>query len=255
MKLIILGSGTGLARAERGEPGYLIEVDNKLILVDSGSGVKRQVVKSGHDLFKITHIFYTHTHVDHVADLPAILYPFVWGFKGKKEIVIIGPKKFKGFYRQAMMAFIPKLKTGKLAHLSIRIKEVLNNSFKFGGLQIRSKLMNKMITRGTYSPFEIGYRFNHKNKSVVFCGDAGIESEKSIIVLAKDCDLLVIDTGTRDGHLTAKQVGLIGQKAGVKKLLLTHLYPEAEKTDLRKEAKKYFKGQVIVAKDLMKIEI
>ena len=78
MKLTILGSGNSLPNKDRNAPGYLLEADNKLIMLDAGEGTKRQIVKAGYDLFRLTDILITHTHVDHVAELPAILFPFTW---------------------------------------------------------------------------------------------------------------------------------------------------------------------------------
>ncbi len=76
--------------------------------------------------------------------------------------------------------------------------------------------------------------------------------------LAKNCDLLILDCGQikpGNGHLTPTLAGQIAQAAQVKKLLLTHFYPEMEKIDIKKIVKKYYSGPIILAKDLMKIKI
>ena len=58
------------------------------------------------------------------------------------------------------------------------------------------------------------------------------------------------------GHLSAKECGLVAKKAGVKKLVLSHLYP-ADTPDIARvrEAEEVFEGKVILAEDLMEIEI
>jgi len=50
----------------------------------------------------------------------------------------------------------------------------------------------------------------------------------------------------------AEQLGRIAQEAGVKTLVLSHLTPTIDSiTDWREPVAKYFKGEIIVAKDLM----
>ncbi len=60
-------------------------------------------------------------------------------------------------------------------------------------------------------------------------------------------------------HTTAKDLAATAQKMGVKKLVLTHISPRYDtaqrETELIKEAKRYYEGEAILAKDLMTIEI
>lgn len=56
-------------------------------------------------------------------------------------------------------------------------------------------------------------------------------------------------------HLTTDEVGKMAARAGVKTVVLTHVGPaEDPKDDFKRygeQVKKYFSGQVLVAKDLM----
>jgi ribonuclease BN (tRNA processing enzyme) len=58
-------------------------------------------------------------------------------------------------------------------------------------------------------------------------------------------------------HTTVEDAGKIAQEAGVKTLVLTHFVPGDDPTvtdDMWREgASKFFKGEVIVGKDLLKI--
>ena len=58
-----------------------------------------------------------------------------------------------------------------------------------------------------------------------------------------------------DEHITPKQVGEMATRAGVKKLIMTHLLPTTTPKDdyerYKTEASLYFKGEITVAKDLM----
>ena len=56
-------------------------------------------------------------------------------------------------------------------------------------------------------------------------------------------------------HVSPKDVGEMATKAGIKTIVMTHLGPSVRPNDdyqrFVDEAKKYFSGQVVVAKDLM----
>ena len=61
------------------------------------------------------------------------------------------------------------------------------------------------------------------------------------------------NTMKEKGHLIPKECGLIAKKAGVKKLIITHLYPVSSDKVKLSQTKKIFKN-TILAEDLMKIK-
>jgi len=61
--------------------------------------------------------------------------------------------------------------------------------------------------------------------------------------------------GTDAGHLNSKQAGMIAERANVRKLVLTHLPHFGELNNLIKEAGEYYKGEIILAKYLLQIDI
>ena len=57
------------------------------------------------------------------------------------------------------------------------------------------------------------------------------------------------------GHLTPSLAGDMATRAQVKKLVLTHLYPECDRVDLRAQCRKTYQGPLLIAEDLMRIEV
>ncbi len=55
------------------------------------------------------------------------------------------------------------------------------------------------------------------------------------------------------GHLTPSLAGRIATQAGVKKLVLTHFYPECEQVDIAKQCRKTYQGPLELAEDLKEI--
>jgi ribonuclease Z len=65
----ILGSGAAIPTSERNPSAHLVEVRNRLLLLDCGEGTQMQLRKSGYKFQKINHIFISHLHGDHYFGL------------------------------------------------------------------------------------------------------------------------------------------------------------------------------------------
>ena len=102
----------------------------------------------------------------------------------------------------------------------------------------------------------VSYRIEHNNKSIIYSGDTDYSNE--IIKISKNADLLILECSfpyKAEGHLTPSLCGKIAAKANVKKLVLTHFYPECDKVDIKKQCGKEFNGKIVLAKDFMGIKI
>jgi ribonuclease BN (tRNA processing enzyme) len=105
----------------------------------------------------------------------------------------------------------------------------------------------------------VGYRIEFKDgRSIALSGDT--DYCKSIIDLAFGVDLLVLECSFPDekkveGHLTPSLAGRIGLESHCKRLLLTHFYPICDQFDILKQCGQVYKGEIILAEDLMKMEI
>jgi ribonuclease BN (tRNA processing enzyme) len=92
----------------------------------------------------------------------------------------------------------------------------------------------------------------------VYSGDTGYT--ESLIELAKDTDLLLIECSFPDElkfecHLTPSEAGKIASASRAKKIILTHLYADCDEIDIISQVRKYVDVDVIIAEDLMEIDI
>jgi ribonuclease BN (tRNA processing enzyme) len=105
----------------------------------------------------------------------------------------------------------------------------------------------------------IAYRITSSGgHSIVYSGDTGYS--ENLIDLAKNADLLICESAMPDsmqarGHLTPSLAGEIAARAGAGKLVLTHFYPECDQVDIEQECRKTYAGPLILAEDLLRIEI
>lgn len=95
-RLILLGTGAGpIPRKERSQPANLLVVGGRPYLVDAGNGVARQLALAGYAPSDVRHVFITHHHIDHNADIGALM-SFAWIEDNKRNRPGVPPLRFFG---------------------------------------------------------------------------------------------------------------------------------------------------------------
>lgn len=252
-KVTILGSGTFFVNEQRSAPAYLLEVDNKKILIDCGPGTLMRLSQLNIKPHDIDLVFITHFHADHTSDLFSFFMNLYLEDKFSEGNSlsfpeILGPKNIYNFMIKMSKNFqIPVLKGWE----KIKIIEAKKYQ-KIGNIEVESFKV-KHIAVGITAKAN-AYRFTVKNKIITFSGDSikclGIKNA------CKNADLFICDTSQSKGkgnpsHMDTIDIGDIAQKSKVKKVVLSHLYSQTDNIDLVKEVKEKFSGKVIRGKDFM----
>ena len=248
MRLIILGSGTCVPSLKRNAPGYYLEAGETRLLVDCGSGTLLQLERAGKSYRDIDAVLLTHLHPDHFADLMPLIHALLYtpGFIRKKDLTIIGPEGLRGYYDLAIASII-----GKPEGFSVVVQKI-EDSLVMGPFVVTA-----MST--VHSENSIAYRFEEGEKIIVFTGDAAYD--EGLIDISRGADLLVIDASYPESmreknHLTIRECGLVAERAGVKRLILSHLYPvDVSDQERLNECREVFKGDVSLAEDLLEVII
>ncbi|WP_367770088.1 ribonuclease Z [Flavobacterium sp. WC2421] len=99
MKLTILGCYAATPRTFTNPTSQILEIKNRLFLIDCGEGTQVQLRKNKIKFSKINHIFISHLHGDHFFGLIGIVSTFtllgrttdlhIYGPKGIKEIILL----------------------------------------------------------------------------------------------------------------------------------------------------------------------
>ena len=141
-----------------------------------------------------------------------------------------------------------------------------------GDVKITATLVDHRPTAPAFA-----YRFDTPDGSIVVSGDTTVS--ENLIALAEDADYLVhevIDAAWVDeiaasvpepirdalrqhliaSHTTIEQVGKdVGERAGAKNLVLTHLAPSDNPDGRWMQARRGYSGKVIVARELVEIPV
>lgn len=94
--LTFLGTGSAVPTARRNHPAVLLQYKDENILFDCGEGTQKQFRIAKLNPCKITRIFISHWHGDHIFGLPGLLQTLMLNNYGK-TLHIYGPKGTKYF--------------------------------------------------------------------------------------------------------------------------------------------------------------
>jgi ribonuclease BN (tRNA processing enzyme) len=170
----------------------------------------------------------------------------------KSTLTLVAGKGFSNFFDRLREIYGTWI---ELPPDRFQIMELENNSIdtrSFGAFTVTSIPVE-------HREESIAYRITVRGGgSMVYSGDT--DYSENLITLAKDTDLLICESALPndlkvDGHLTPALAGKIAAKAHVRKLLLTHFYPECDHVDMIKECRETYSGPLLLAEDLMRIEI
>jgi phosphoribosyl 1,2-cyclic phosphodiesterase len=230
-----------------------VRVGNRLLIVDAGSGIRNL----GNSLMRENgpidvDIFFTHTHVDHIAGL-LLFAPF---FRKGNAFRIYGPRSRSGkSIRDTVEAFF-SLDYWPIGFPYIMaaiewcdLEEGINDMGD--GLTIKTLLLEHPAP-------VLGYRFEHNGKiaAFVFDHESYAPGNARVIPFLQDADLVVFDSQFTEeeynngkqgwGHGSFEGAIATAEKAGVKKtLLFFHHDPARTDKELAMLEKKYAKQSII----------
>jgi ribonuclease Z len=249
-KVIILGSSNAVPSKDHENTHMVILGRERTILVDCVSNPVVRLEQAGVDFNDLTDIIITHFHPDHVSGIPLLLMD-MWLMGRTKPINIYGLhhtldriENLMGFYSWSEWPNFFSVGFFRLPEAELTFVMDCED------FNIRSSPVHHMIPT-------IGLRILSKRSDKVLAYSCDTEPCEQTVRLADGADILIHEAGGASfGHSSAEQAGEIATKAEVGMLYLIH-YPTGRfaNGDIAAEARKTYKGEVIVAKDFMTIEI
>lgn len=247
MKLTILGSGTCIPSINRGSSGYLLETGDKRILLDCGNGTTWKLEKAGINYLDIDYIFITHFHPDHTADLIPFLFAtkYPHNKQRSKPLFLYGPKGLSRFYQNLTNLYGSWMQPDELE--IYEIPEELNTDH-----------FSVKTFKTVHTEKSIGYEILHNNKRVVYTGDTGYFER--LCEISDKADIFIVECSVsnsekNDRHLCPEEITNLLKNSSPKKTVLTHFYPSMLDLNYEKIFKDIHNTEIIIAEDLMEIEV
>lgn len=257
MEIKILGSISPYCKEDKNCPGYLVTEGSSKVLLDCGNGITRNL-KLPEDLENLN-IIISHLHKDHYGDLLSLGYA-TYVFHNLGYL----PNRVKVYIPEADMRNVTedyKDADGWGASHMVK-KPILDYVFlqEFGPEQFfefipyneKTKLeIGNMKIEFSKNPHQVNTystKVVDKDKTFVYSGDTGYQGN-SLVRLAEEADILLCEatflrgqTRLSDNHLYAYEAARIAKEANVRKLILTHFFPEIDKEQYVQEARTIFEN-------------
>ena len=222
------------------------------LIFDLGSGAVRGMLRSGFDLFAVDRIFFTHLHPDHTVDVVSLLFAINYGASEKRSrsLHVTGPEPFLHFWNSVMEVW-GEWMTGDYPTLVSELPHICESPIDLAGCRLS-------WAPAEHRPESISYRLDAGGGAFVYTGDT--EYSQSVVELSRGADTLLIECSFPDeapvpGHLTPSGVARIASEAGVRRVVLTHIYPAADELDLVAEVGRGYAGEVVVGEDGLQFEV
>lgn len=238
MKLTVLGCFSPYPPAGGAGPGYLLTHEGTKVLLDCGSGVVSRLssvcnFRQG----ELSAIVLSHLHADHFCDLLVLRYAHFRTMQEGKAgpLPVFTPAE-------------PSEERNRIAYRDILSMTAVGPETKLelGGMAFEFCTTNHAIPC-------LAVRVTVDNKSLVYTGDTAWDEQlvqfcSGADVLLAEASFLHRDKGANiPKHLSALECGELAARAGVKSLIITHLWPEYDPEHILAEAKSAFAGDVAIA--------
>ncbi len=239
MQLTVLGCAGSFPGPESACSAYLIEADGFSLLVDFGSGALSALQRYA-DLYAIDAILLSHRHCDHLLDACNSVVVRRYAPGGPlPPVPVYGPA---GARERVAAAYSGTAEPVDDVYTFHRLEP---GTIPIGPFSVTLDRVDHPIE--TY-----GVRIEHAGRTLAYSSDTA--PCEALIRLAQDADLFLCEASYLDGaenppglHLTGGEAGEAATKAGVGRLLLTHLVTAwADETSTVEAARAAFAGPVDV---------
>jgi ribonuclease BN (tRNA processing enzyme) len=266
----VLGSG-GPELNQRAQSGHVLWIDGKArAIFDAGAGTAVAFGKAQGHIEDLDLIALSHLHTDHTADVPAYVKASFFGER-RRDLLILGPAGNDAF--PSLEDWLSALFSGDHAAYPYLAGFLRPNGAAYRLRPTTLRLSEgDIVTVFTNPAFSVratpvrhgpvptlAWRVDVRGRSVVYLGDTDAQAP-ALPELAKDADLLIANLAIPEHgddsvasrlHAPPSRIAVLAQRAGVRRLLLSHLMRRSERAlpESLRVIRSIFRGPVEVAHD------
>ena len=269
----VLGSGGPESQDKRASTSYLIW-DNGVarVILDAGGGSALRFGESGAQMTQVDVFLFSHFHVDHTSDFPALIFSS-WFEDRNRPLPVYGPSGNE--YMPSTTEFVHDLFDDP--HGAWRYLSDLTGPAKAGTYTLQPHnvapttkpvlvfhnphlaLYAVSVVHGAFPA--LAWRVELGGKRIVFSGDTNGNGE-GLPQLAKDADLFVAHNAVPEGatgverrlHMPPSVIGAIAASAHVKQLVLSHrmlrTLGNEKQEQTQTEIRRSYSGPIAFSNDL-----
>lgn len=271
MDVTILGSGSPMPHPDRAGPATLVRARDRNFLFDCGRGVLMRTAAVDVGAATLAGLFITHMHSDHTTDFNDVITTRWIMSPGPNPLAVYGPVGMAAFASATLAALETDIGYRIAHHDDLTDPPRLDVHELEAGLVLDTDGVRITCAPTDHSPVHrtLGYRIEAEGLVVAIAGDtvpcAGLDE------ICQDADIYVQTAIRRDVverarmqrmrdvldyHSDVCQAGETARRCGVKTLVLNHLVPPPspeQEADWKALAAEVFDGEILVARDLLRI--
>jgi ribonuclease Z len=247
-EVIMLGTGRALPTVAQENTYLVIAGRERCIMVDCAGAPYRRMLKARLDPATLSALVITHFHPDHAYGIPSLLLS-LWLAGRTAPLELCAPDDALRRIQETVPLYGSDSWPGMfpLHYRGIAMAQ--------GAPVLEDEEFVITAAPGRHLIPAVGIRAEDRatGRAMVYSSDT--EPHPGIAALARGADLLIHEaTGGGKGHTSAAEAAAVATDAGVPRLVLVHydrtVTPPAT---MRRQAKQFFAGEVIVAKDFDRI--
>lgn len=257
IELCFLGTGGSVATVDRDNTSFLLNCNERLVLIDCPGGVFQKTKRLDLDPRQVKAIFVTHVHPDHIYGLPSFVHSLMLD---EGIIHLFGSVETVQFCKKLLDLF----------HLR---DEKIKTRIEFVSLHSRESFEVKDVLAGSclevpHSPSSLAFlfRFNQNGKELVYSGDTSCD--RFLFQEAAEKDYLIHDCSAPSRffknfpslatmHTHSLELGEQCAMNKIKCLIPCHFFGELDFSlnEIEEEIKHNFKGKLIIPQDFQRIHL
>lgn len=250
MRLTVVGSAASYAGAGQACSSYLVSTDTARILLDCGNGSLANLARVI-DPLTLDAVFVTHRHPDHFLDLFALQAAIRYAPSGPAKV---GPMPLYG------PVGLPESMS---CMLDARGLDDLHAAFSWRQLAPGEPVV---IGDLTVTPMPVDhipdtFALRIADGTVTLCYTSDSRFGPQVLDAARGADVVLSEAtlpqeyAGRGPHMTAEEAGELGTASSAQGLILTHLWPTADRDDLLAGARRTFSGEVVLATEMLTVDL
>jgi len=261
MELTVVGSGTVFPDPDRACAGFYVDAGEARLLLDCGPGATRHMARFGLPWGSLSHVAITHFHTDHTGDLPFLFFALKHALAQPRSepLTLLGPTGTMARLRALADAFGSYVLSPGI-RLNVRELGDGHDAELAPGIVLRAR-------RTRHTEESLAYRLEAGAGVVAYTGDTGPDDDLARWLAGGGggrggpADLLVTECSLPDalgfpGHMTPSGVAALASVARPRRLLLTHVYPQLERSAVPTLVHQAgWPGEVLMAEDGMRLQV
>ncbi len=216
MKIRFLGTGHGVATAERSCSSTMLEVNGAVYVIDAGGPLLELLLKAGKTPVDVKAVFITHNHADHMAGLYGFLDVVNWYYK-KAILKVFTPEQRVGEILSDLLSFVGDRPVDEDRIGWNTVKEGMFYEDENIKITAYPTAHLKKFGRPAYS-----FLVEAEGKKIVFSGDISQwleEGDYPVVAMTDETDLMVCEFA----HFTPEQVEEYMKKTKTKQFWFNHV--------------------------------